>query len=77
MKNIVREEIGKALNIDVSSINDEDNLITFGLHSLTIMQLVNSFSKILNKPLKYNDFMSSPTINGWTRLIEKAREGQS
>ncbi|MEE3662013.1 acyl carrier protein [Brenneria sp. g21c3] len=70
MENIVREEISKTLNIDASSISKEDNLIAYGLHSLAIMQLVDSFSKISNKRLKYTEFITSPTIEGWTKIIQ-------
>lgn len=71
MENIVREEIRKTLNIDMDGISNKDNLIEHGLHSLAIMQLVESLSTKLNKRFKYGDFAASPTIEKWVDIIQK------
>lgn len=70
---MIRDEISKTLNIYANDINGSDNLIEFGLHSLAIMQLVETFSKHTNERFKYTDFALSPTIDAWVQLTQKNR----
>ncbi|MBP6861048.1 MAG: acyl carrier protein [Neisseriaceae bacterium] len=70
MEQMIREAVGQTLNVGADDIQDTDNLIEFGLHSLAIMQLVETFSQRLNKKFKYTDFALSPTIAGWVALLQ-------
>ncbi len=69
---MIRDAVSKILNVGADDIDGTDNLIAFGLHSLAIMQLVETFSQHMNKRFKYTDFALSPTINAWVALVQGA-----
>ncbi len=62
------------LNIDSAEIEDDANLLEFGLNSLALMQLVDLFRVKYSKSLDYTDFVMAPSIGEWTALINQAME---
>lgn len=63
------ESIHQTLQIDCTEIQPQDNLIEYGLHSLAIMQLVDTFEKKYKTLLSYSDFAMTPTVADWVNLI--------
>lgn len=67
----ITEQIHHVLQAEGVDIAVQDNLIEHGLHSLAIMQLVDTFEKKYNKQLSYIDFAMSPTVEDWVGILNQ------
>ncbi|KAA8734713.1 hypothetical protein F4V57_02815 [Acinetobacter qingfengensis] len=63
------EQVCDVLDLGNETLASDDNLIEFGLNSLSIMKLVDQFEQKYAKDLSYTDFVISPTIEDWVRLV--------
>lgn len=70
----IAKQVKQTLNLVDQTIPPDASLIEFGLHSLAIMQLVDSFQQEFERELNYVDFASMPTIQGWASLLEPPAE---
>jgi mycobactin phenyloxazoline synthetase len=69
----ITEQVKQILKLVDQTISSEANLIEFGLHSLAIMQLVNTFQEEYDLDLNYVDFAAQPTIKDWVNLLRAAQ----
>ena len=65
----ITEQVQQTLKLVNQTIPPDASLIEFGLHSLAIMQLVDSFQAEFEVELNYVDFASMPTIRDWVNLL--------
>ncbi|WAT00897.1 isochorismatase family protein [Rouxiella chamberiensis] len=72
-KDQLRSEILPLLDEDCDDLDDDDNLIDYGLDSVRIMALATRWRKI-REDIDFVALAKTPTINGWWKLLsgEKA-----
>ncbi|OTQ41477.1 hypothetical protein B6D20_09280, partial [Gilliamella apicola] len=62
------------LELDTIALQDDDNLIEFGLNSLALMFILEKLSTLTKKKLNYVDFINNPTIRDWIEVIERSQQ---
>ncbi|WP_272687397.1 phosphopantetheine-binding protein [Providencia sp. PROV149] len=70
MENIIRNYLKELLDINVDEVKNDSNLIEFGLNSLALMFILGKLIELTKKKFEYAEFVSSPTINDWLKIIE-------
>lgn len=70
MENIIRNYLKELLDINVDEVKNDSNLIEFGLNSLALMFILGKLTELTKKKFEYTEFVSSPTINDWLKIIE-------
>ncbi|MFQ0992415.1 phosphopantetheine-binding protein [Gilliamella apicola] len=74
MKDIIRSYLKDLLELDTIALQDDDNLIEFGLNSLALMFILEKLSTLTKKKLNYVDFVNNPTIRDWIEVIERSQQ---
>ncbi|OTQ31996.1 hypothetical protein B6D19_06890 [Gilliamella apicola] len=74
MKDIIRSYLKDLLELDTIALQDDDNLIEFGLNSLALMFILEKLSTLTKKKLNYVDFINNPTIRDWIEVIERSQQ---
>lgn len=75
IEKIVREELGKIANKDISDISSEDNLVEHvGLDSLSILEVFGMMEEKFNIVLEPDKISELQTIADIVRLIEENKK---
>ena len=75
VEKIVREELGKIANKDISGISSEDNLVEHvGLDSLSILEVFGMMEEKFNIVLEPDKISELQTISDIVRLIEENKK---
>ncbi len=75
IEKIVREELGKIANKDISDISREDNLVEHvGLDSLSILEVFGMMEEKFNIVLEPDKISELQTIADIVRLIEENKK---
>ncbi|MBE8612965.1 MULTISPECIES: phosphopantetheine-binding protein [Morganellaceae] len=72
MENVIRSYLNDLLELEEETLQDDDNLIEYGLNSLALMFILGKLSASTKKKLNYAEFVNDPTIKDWIDIIEKA-----
>lgn len=70
MEKIIRACLNDLLELDGETLQDDDNLIEYGLNSLALMFILEKLTVHTKKKLDYGEFVNNPTIRGWIEIIE-------
>lgn len=73
MEDIIRSYLKDLLELDTITLQDDDNLIEFGLNSLALMFILEKLSTQTKKKLNYVDFVNNPTIRDWVEIIQRSQ----
>ena len=65
----VREEVAELLFADPAELNDDENLVDFGLDSVRIMTLVERWRR-LGVQITFADLAERPTLADWWAVLE-------
>lgn len=75
VEKIVREELGKIANKDISDISREDNLVEHvGMDSLSILEVFGMMEEKFNIVLEPDKISELQTISDIVRLIEENKK---
>ncbi len=75
IEKIVREELGKIANKDISDISREDNLVEHvGLDSLSILEVFGMMEEKFNIVLEPDKISELQTIADIVRLVEENKK---
>lgn len=72
MENVIRSYLNDLLDLGGETLQDDNNLIEYGLNSLALMFILEKLSARTKKKLNYAEFVNNPTIKDWIEIIEKA-----
>lgn len=73
VKNVLKEEIKNFLQKSID-LNEEDNLIEYGIDSIQIMQISNKLRKAGIK-ITFSQLISNPSLREWYKMIDE-KKGQ-
>lgn len=73
MEDIIRSYLKDLLELDTITLQDDNNLIEFGLNSLALMFILEKLSTQTKKKLNYVDFVNHPTIRDWVEIIQRSQ----
>lgn len=73
MEDIIRSYLKDLLELDTMTLQDDNNLIEFGLNSLALMFILEKLSTQTKKKLNYVDFVNNPTIRDWVEIIQRSQ----
>lgn len=73
MEDIIRSYLKELLELDTITLQDDNNLIEFGLNSLALMFILEKLSTQTKKKLNYVDFVNNPTIRDWVEIIQRSQ----
>lgn len=73
MEDIIRSYLKDLLELDTITLQDDNNLIEFGLNSLALMFILEKLSTQTKKKLNYVDFVNNPTIRDWVEIIQRSQ----
>lgn len=73
MEDIIRSYLKDLLELDTITLQDDNNLIEFGLNSLALMFILEKLSIQTKKKLNYVDFVNNPTIRDWVEIIQRSQ----
>lgn len=73
MEDIIRSYLKDLLELDTITLQDDNNLIEFGLNSLVLMFILEKLSTQTKKKLNYVDFVNNPTIRDWVEIIQRSQ----
>lgn len=73
MEDIIRLYLKDLLELDTITLQDDNNLIEFGLNSLALMFILEKLSTQTKKKLNYVDFVNNPTIRDWVEIIQRSQ----
>ncbi|MBD2815939.1 isochorismatase family protein [Xenorhabdus sp. Flor] len=71
-KQQLKEQVAELLEINVTEIIDEYNLIDLGLDSIRMMNLLSDWQQ-KGLDISFSDVAKSPSINTWWQLLQSAR----
>ncbi|CPR18896.1 phosphopantetheine-binding protein [Brenneria goodwinii] len=74
MENVIRSYLNDLLEMDTETLQDDNNLIEYGLNSLALMFILEKLSARTKKKLNYADFVNNPTIKDWVNIIARAQQ---
>lgn len=74
MENVIRSYLNDLLEMDTETLQDDNNLIEYGLNSLALMFILEKLSVRTKKKLNYADFVNNPTIKDWVNIIARAQQ---
>ncbi|MCT8353541.1 MULTISPECIES: isochorismatase family protein [Photorhabdus] len=74
-KQQLKEQVAELLEINVTEIIDEDNLIDLGLDSIRTMNFLSDWQH-RGLDISFTDVAKSPSINTWWQLLQTARRGR-
>ncbi|EDU6367793.1 acyl carrier protein [Salmonella enterica] len=72
MEKVIRSYLNDLLELGGETLQDDNNLIEYGLNSLALMFILEKLSAHTKKKLNYAEFVNNPTIKNWIEIIEKA-----
>ncbi|EIW3592644.1 hypothetical protein MC118_003598 [Salmonella enterica] len=72
MEKVIRSYLNDLLELGDETLQDDNNLIEYGLNSLALMFILEKLSVRTKKKLNYAEFVNDPTIKSWVEIIEKA-----
>lgn len=70
----VRASVAGILNRPVEEIADDVSLVSLGLKSLQLIQLINQWRRA-GLRLQFRDLAADPTIDGWVARLAEAGVG--
>lgn len=73
MEDIICSYLKDLLELDTITLQDDNNLIEFGLNSLALMFILEKLSTQTKKKLNYVDFVNNPTIRDWVEIIQRSQ----
>ncbi|MEM0939723.1 MAG: amino acid adenylation domain-containing protein [Bacteroidota bacterium] len=74
-KVFVEQRLNTALGLEEGEIEDNENLLLYGIDSILVARLLDSWRNELNIPLKPAAFLENPTIHNWaTQIFETSKE---
>jgi len=65
----LRQTIAHQLGIDVSEIQNDDNLFMLGLDSVSLMTLVGQWRE-LGISVEFQDLVEEPTLDDWQQRLK-------
>ncbi|MCG8157282.1 acyl carrier protein [Brenneria goodwinii] len=74
MENVIRSYLNDLLEMDTETLQDDNNLIEYGLNSLALIFILEKLSVRTKKKLNYADFVNNPTIKDWVNIIARAQQ---
>ncbi|MCG2572186.1 isochorismatase [Acinetobacter sp. ME22] len=66
----IRQLVAKQLNLSVTDMEDEDDLLMLGLDSVQLMSLVSHWNA-LGAGLSFEELAESPTLHSWIQKLSK------
>ncbi|MBQ1784185.1 MAG: hypothetical protein II007_11080 [Gammaproteobacteria bacterium] len=73
MQQQIRQLLATMPGLDDGAFSDCANLIEYGLHSMSLLQLIGPLSGLAGGHIDYAELASNPTIDSWARLVEERR----
>lgn len=77
INHLVKQIIAEKLDIDISSAKDKENLLTYGISSVLVLQASAYFNSYFGVRLGLDRLMENCSICGWTELIAAEFESGS
>ncbi|QKX04988.1 amino acid adenylation domain-containing protein [Aquimarina sp. TRL1] len=67
----IKTILSKELKIDIEELNEQENLLLFGINSIVVARLVTRWKKEFDIALKPSFFLKNNTISQWASLLFK------